>query len=314
MTLFLTEEDVRAALDPPAVIDAVREALGQQAAGRVDVQPRRRVKAPGAVLHTMSASLEYAGLLGWKNYVSTRAGAEFLLAVYRLGESKPAALIQADWLGRLRTGAVTAIAVDRLAGAGPLRLGVFGCGRQAATLIAAVAAIRPLAQVLVFCRDAERRRSFAEAVSREGGVPTVAADDPRQAAGADVVATITTSGEPVLERAWLAADALVCAAGANWPHRREIPTEVVAEAACIVCDDLAGCQLEAGDLLIAEHEGRFAWERAEALSSLAATPSLPPGDGLRLFKSVGSALFDVAAAVPLLRRAVERGLGREIGL
>src|SRR5688572_11565502 len=113
--LYLTEADVKQLLDMRAAIEVIEEAFRQLAAGKAMNVPRVRAKAPGIVLHSMSASAEYLGLVGWKNYSTTATGAQFQVGLYDAESGDLEALIQADWLGRLRTAAASAVAIEWMA-------------------------------------------------------------------------------------------------------------------------------------------------------------------------------------------------------
>ena len=311
VTLLLTEDDVRKSLDMRATIAAVEESLQQAAAGRVDVQPRRRVRAAGTVLHTMSASLEYASVLGWKQYVSTRNGAEFWLALYRQGEAPAASAVASRlaWPAANRRRQRRRGAPDD--GRPPVATGAVRLrgNRRRPKRRRSAACAR-----LLKCWFT-RERTTAASASRERcrismACPRRPLTTPRLAASCDVVVTVTTSGEPVQERDWLGEHALLCGVGANWPRRREIPADVVGAATQIVCDDDgAACRLEAGDLLLAEEVGVFDWGRAVDLAELVSGKTVGATSGVRFYKSVGSALFDVAAAAAAVERAAKLGLG-----
>src|SRR5688572_17433253 len=142
--LFLSEDDVRRLVDVRTAVDAVEEAFRQLAAGGAVNVPRFRAVAPGVVLHSMNAAAPYLGLVGWKSYTTTRQGAVFHVGLSDAVSGRLVALLEADWLGQLRTGAATAVAVEWMAALDAAEIGLFGAGKQARTQLAAVAAVRPL--------------------------------------------------------------------------------------------------------------------------------------------------------------------------
>ena len=313
--LYLTESDVRELIDMPAAIAVVEDAFRRLADGRAVNVPRQRAVGAGIVVHTMSAAADYLGFAGWKCYATTKRGARFLVGLYDVATSEPAALIEADLLGQLRTGATTGVAARRLAADDADRLGLFGSGLQARTQLAAVAAVRPIRSVAIFSRDPERRRRFASAASAELGIDCFAVDRPDEAVrNLPLVITATTSRTPVFDGRDVAPGALVCAVGSNWLNKAEIDATTVGRAARVVCDDVAACRHEAGDLAAAADVGAFDWSQAVALADVVAgkTPGRRAADDLLVFKSVGLAVEDVALGVEVLRRAQTRGLGREI--
>ena len=160
--LYLTEDDVREVMDMETSIDVVEQAFRRLAAGEAENVPRRRAFAPGIVLHTMSASAEYLGLIGWKNYTTCRRGARFHVAVYDVQTGEMTSLIEADYLGQLRTGAASGVATDYMARPDANTVGVFGTGTQARTQLKAVCTVRRIERVEVYGRDDQRRQQQTE--------------------------------------------------------------------------------------------------------------------------------------------------------
>ncbi len=305
--VLLNEEDVRSLVDMPTAIAVLEEAFREWGNGKVDNTPRRRVRAPGVVLHQMSAACPYLGVVGWKTYTTTREGARFHVALYDQQSGLPIAVLEADWLGRLRTGAATGLAVRILADRDADRLAVIGCGRQAATQVEAVAAVRALSKVMVFCRNAERRTRFAREMEERIEIEVRPADSAEAAVReSPIVVTATTSREPVLADEWLAAGTLLCAVGSNWPHKREVAATTICRSRPVVCDDVEACRLEAGELITAAEAG-WSWMQAVSLKDIVAghvtaSDLLENETAPRLFKSVGLAMEDVALATEAFRR------------
>src|SRR5207244_3521265 len=154
--IFLRETDVKELLTMDVTLAALEAAFREWAAGRASNQPRRRV-AGGAVLATMSAALPAKGLMGFKAYTHGKSGARFWLCLFDAADGRPRAVIEADWLGRMRTGATSGLATKYLAPAPASVLTVIGAGTQSLTQVLAVAAVRPLREVRVFSRTAAHR-------------------------------------------------------------------------------------------------------------------------------------------------------------
>jgi len=315
MALYLSEQDVTELLDLPTTIKAVDEAFRHWAEGGVDDSPRRRVKAKGFVLHSMSAAADYLGMACWKQYSTTRAGARFLVGLYDTSTGEQLALIEANRLGQLRTAAATGVAVSYMAEPETSEMGLFGTGYQAETQLEAIASVQPLKQVFVYSRDAGRRERFAEQMGDRLGLTIEPVDRPQLAAEeVPLVVTATTSREPVFSGDWLDENALVCAVGSNWRSKAEIDAVTVRRADHIVCDSVAACQNEAGDFVAALESGNFSWDRAVNLADVAAGKAVgrSHAPGIRLFKSVGLAIEDLAAAAEVYRRAKAAGRGVEL--
>ena len=313
--IYLTEADATRLLDMRLAIDAIEEAFRRLAAGEASNVPRQRSKAPGIVLHSMSAAAAYLGLVGWKCYTTTKQGARFLVGLYDAHSGELLALIEADWLGQLRTGAVTGVAAQFMAPREAHEAGLFGAGHQAQTQLAALAAVRQIKQVFVYSRDENRRVDFAERMSDELQIEITPVDRPQEAAeDLPMVVTATDSRGPVFDGHWLAEGAFVAAVGSNWLSRAEIDSTVVHRADNIVCDSLEACRHEAGDFVDAMQKGIFDWSRAVELADVVAGRAVGRGsaESLTLFKSVGLALEDIALGGKLLELARGEGIGEPL--
>jgi ornithine cyclodeaminase/alanine dehydrogenase len=313
--LYLTEADVARLLDMHSAVDLVEEAFRRLAQGESVNVPRTRAVGDGFVLHTMSASAAYLGMAAWKCYATTRDAALFHVGLYDQATGRLAALIEADTLGQLRTGATTAVAVQSMADAEATEVGLFGTGKQARTQLEAVAVARPIKRAFVYSRHEARRLAFANEMSRRLEIEVLPVDRPQEAAeDLPLVVTATTSRQPVFDGSVLAEGALVCAVGSNWPHRAEVDATVVRRADAIVCDSVEACRREAGDFTDAIDKGIFDWSRAVDLADVVAGRAVgrPTRESIGLFKSVGLAIEDLALAAALVQSAREQGMGTEL--
>ncbi len=309
--LYLRETDVDRLLSMPCAIQVMDEAFCSLAGGNADNAPRERVRAPGIVLHSMSAALADRQLVGWKQYTTTAHGARFHVGLYDQQSGELSALIEADRLGQLRTGAVTGLAVRHLAVAEANQVGMFGCGWQAESQLAAVATVRNLRRPFVFSRDSHRRKQFAEKMATQLNIDVVACVEPSHAVeGLPIIITATTSREAVFDGRRLADGALVCAVGSNWLQKSELDAEVFRRARLIVCDNVACCRKEAGDLVQAQQAGVFEWDDAKELADVVTGKIVRNSlQDIVVFKSVGMALEDVAIGGKLLDLARQHGIG-----
>ena len=310
--IFLSESDVHELLDMRSAIDAVEEAFRRLAAGEASNVPRVRATAPGIVLHTLSAAAPYLQLVGWKSYTTTKKGAKFLVGLHDAASGELLALIEADRLGQLRTGATTAVAAEWLASPDAGELGLFGVGKQAESQLEALACARPIKRAFVYSRREEQREGFADRMSDRLEIEVIAVDRPHEAAeDLPIVVTATNSAEPVLCGEWLAEGCLLCATGSNWRGRAELDVAAIRRADNIVCDSVEACRHEAGDFTAALEKGIFDWSRAVNLCEVVAGKSVGRNtrDSVVLFKSVGMAIEDVAVGSVLLARARKNGVG-----
>jgi ornithine cyclodeaminase/alanine dehydrogenase len=302
--LFLSERDVGDLLSPAAALEAVEESFRRLARGTVDNRPRQRLPLEDgeyAVMACVDRELGYAGL---KSYAWTGTGTLFVVLLFSLEPpTRLEAVIEADRLGQLRTGAASGVAARYLAREGAASLGVIGCGRQAASHVACIRAALPaIERVTVYCRNAESLEEFCRV---NGCLP---AESHREAADADVVVTATTSKDPVLRGEWLREGALVCAVGANDPARRELDNAVLERATFVCCDSREQSRLESGDLIEPVERGVLDWLEVHELQDVVSGEiqgRASPTDVV-LFKSNGLAAWDLAAGARVVELARER--------
>lgn len=318
MTLLLTEADVRSLLTMPIALEVVEESLRQQGNGKLILHPRRRIKLPdNALLHYMAAGDPVRGYIGMKLYTAVRGVARFVVPLFRSTTGEMAALIEADALGQIRTGAASGVATKYLANPNARTACIIGTGYQARTQLEAVADVRRLERVRAFGRDPERRAKFCREMSERIGVAVEAASSGEEAVrGAEIVITATSATKIVLEGAWLAPGMHMNAMGANWPQKRELDTAAVGRASKIVVDSIEQSKMEAGDLIQAFGEDQSRWNAVQELSDIVGgkAPGRSDADQITLFKSNGIATWDVAAAVRVFEMAVARGIGKVVPL
>ena len=318
MTLLLKEADVRALLTMPMALEAVEESLRQQGNGELSLHPRRRLKLPdNALLHYMAAGDPVHGFISMKIYISVRGAVRFMVPLFRSATGEMAALIEADALGQIRTGAATGVATKYLANADARFAGIIGTGYQARTQLEAVAAVRRLERVRAFGRDPERRAQFCREMSARIGVEVEPVESGEKAVrGADIVVTATSAMKIVLEGPWLSPGVHVNAIGANWAQKRELDDAAVTRADAIVVDSIEQAKMEAGDLILSFANDVARWDAVRELGAIVAgkIPGRAGPNQIMLFKSNGIATWDLAVAVRVYELAVARGVGQSIPL
>lgn len=290
----------------------MRTMFAELRAGTAQNQPRRRMHLPTAsVLHAMAGACgKYYGTKIYSTNARART-AEFLFWLLDAETAKPLALMEANWLGQIRTGAASAYATDVLAPRSASRMGVIGAGFQARSQVEAVAAVRDLQEVRVWSRQESNRVKFAEDIKKSLGVDCVAASSAEDAvAGMPIVTTATWAKDPVVESSWIAPGALVNAMGSNNSERRELPPDLIARAGRIVVDSIEVAKIEAGDLLLAWNAEDWSTGRLMELKDL--TPAVRPADEVAIFKSNGLGVEDVAVGGWVYEQALSLGKGREI--
>lgn len=309
MPLWLSEDDVSSILAPGDGIDVLEECFRRIAAAQVELMPRRRFAFEQGSFAVMAAADRGLGVAGLKSYAVVGGAPTFVVCLFDLTDGSLTAIIAADRLGQVRTGAASGVAAKYLARSGARSLGLFGAGWQAESQLAAIrAAVPSLERVVVSSRTRERAEAFAE---RHGGE---VADSPAEAGACDVVVTATTSKDPVLRGDWLREGALVCAIGANDPQARELDSQVLVRATLVCCDSLEDARLESGDLIEPVAAGQLDWLEVQELHSIVAgeLPGRQAETDIVVFKSNGIAPWDLAIGHEAVRRAHERGVGVEL--
>ena len=309
MTLFLSESDVQKLLSPEDAVEALEGSFRRLAAGQVFNAPRRRLELEEGRLADMAASDLELGYAGVKAYAGFRDGAAFAVALFAVDRPELVALIEADHLGRLRTGAASAVAAKHLAREDAASLGVIGCGGQAETQVSCIRAALPgIERVVAFCRTERNLRAFCKRVGAEPG------ESHRDAAAQDVVVTITTSRDPVLRGEWLREGALVCAAGANNAVSRELDNVVLERASFVCCDSLEQARIESADLIEPIEGGVLDWLEVHELQEVVSgeLPGRQSSADIVVFKSNGIAAWDVAIAAAAVERARKKNVGTKL--
>jgi alanine dehydrogenase len=307
--LYLTEAEVEQLLTPADAIAAVEGCLQRLARGEVENRPRVRQKADGGAFAVMSAvdyELRFAGV---KSYTWLPSGTPFVVCLFDLDRAQLAAVIEADKLGQLRTGAASAVAAKYLARGGASSLGVLGCGWQAGSQVLCIReAVPTIERVVAYCRTEKNLRKFCKTFGAERG------ETHRDAAEQDIVVTVTTSRDPVLRGEWLKPGALVCAVGANYRRARELDNAVLERASFVCCDSIEQAKLESGDLIEPIEQGLLDWLEVHELQEVVAgeLQGRQSDDDIVLFKTNGIAAWDVAAGALALERAREQGVGVEL--
>jgi ornithine cyclodeaminase/alanine dehydrogenase-like protein (mu-crystallin family) len=304
--LYLTEGDVAATFSMHDALTVVENAARALAEGRAENKPRQRAYTKSAVIQVLAAA--YEGRMGHKTYtVAPKArGARFWVLLFDEA-GQMLAMIEADTLGQIRTGAASGVATRFMAREDAKTLAVIGTGWQARTQLEACVHARPITRVLVHGRDPQRRADFCELMREKVDVPIEPVDDAHDAvAEADVICTMTSATTPVLEGAWLKPGAHLNAAGSNRPNAQEIDVEAITRASVVAVEDVAQAKVESGDLRAANETAHWSWEHATRLSDIVAGHALgrTSDNQITLFESLGIGLWDVAAASHVFDRCV----------
>jgi ornithine cyclodeaminase/alanine dehydrogenase-like protein (mu-crystallin family) len=301
--IYLKERDVAELLDMPSAIQALREAFAARARGEAVIVPRTRWEFGDRRLNVMGGGLRSPSRYALKSYGSSA----YHVLLY--SQEGLLAIIEANVLGQIRTGAASGVASETMARPNSGKVAIIGTGRQARTQALALAAIGMLTELAVSARDRARLDAFCATLRKELDIPVRAAASVEAAvADADIVVTATNSATPVLRHDWLKPGTHVNAIGANAANRREIDADTVLRASLVVTDDIEQAKVEAGEFIDLAEAGRFDWSKVTALHQIVGAPPMARDDrAITLFKSLGVGLEDVAVASIIYDRAMASG-------
>lgn len=317
MALFLSENDVKNLLTVEMALEAVESAHRDLANGLAIDTPRARSRLPQTVLHILQGALPAQGVIGYKAYTSNKSGNRFLVHLFDAASGRLKAVIEANYLGMIRTGAASGIAARWLARPDSTVAGVFGAGWQAEGHVRALCATLPLARVKVFSRKADKLQDFCRRMSDATGVAVEPAESAEETVrGSDVIGTVTTAALPLFDADWLEAGVHINAAGSNSLVRQELSEAAVRRCDLIAVDAVPTALAEAGDLLPLLEKGRLHprqfVELGEVIVGRHAGRSTV--EQITLFESQGMAIQDLAVALRVLAAAEASGLGQAIPL
>ena len=311
MALFLREDDVKELLSMEDALTLVESAMAEHGSGAATNLPREIMRANGASLSLLPGAVPSLASMGFKAYTTCPDGVRFWLFLFGVdGELK--ALMEAEHLGMVRTGAASGVAARYLSREESETVAILGTGYQAPAQLEAVCAVRPITRVKAYSRTRSNLLRFCSDMTARLGVPVEPADDAESAVRAgDIVITITSAKEPVLHGRWLQEGAHLNLAGAMKPSSREVDDSTLTRAARIVVDDWSQSHREAGELIAAASRRVISWSEVRELSAVVAgtAPRREDAREITLFKSHGIGLWDVAVAARIHELAVERRRG-----
>ena len=317
MALFLSENDVKQVLTATMALEAVESAHRDLALGQAQDTPRARTRLPQTALHILQGALPAQGVIGYKAYTTNRSGNRFLVHLFDAANGRLLAIVEADYMGMIRTGAASGIAARCLARPDARVAGVFGAGWQAEGHVLALCAALPLERVKVFSRNREKLAIFCQRMNEATGVAVVpAASAEETVRDSDLVGTVTTATQPLFDAEWLAPGTHINAAGSNALIRQELSEATLRRCALIAVDAVPTALAEAGDLLPLLEKGRLHARQLVELGDILTGrhAGRTAADQITVFESQGMAIQDLAVALRVVAAARVRGLGVELPL
>ena len=315
MALFLTENDVKTVLTVEMAMAGVESAHRDLALGQAIDTPRARSRLPQTVLHILQGALPTQGVIGYKAYTSNRSGNRFLVHLFDAASGSLLAVIEANYLGMMRTGAASGVAAKWLARPDSTVAGVFGAGWQAEGHVRAICAALPLERVKVFSRRSERLAAFCTRLATETGVDIVPGSSAEETVrGSDLIGTVTTAAQPLFDAEWLEEGAHINAAGSNALIRQELSEAAVRRCSLVTVDAVPTALAEAGDLLPLLEKGRLQARQLVELGEVIVGRhgGRQNASEITLFESQGMAIQDLAVALRVLEAAKARELGHAL--
>ena len=322
MITTISSSEIKSLITMPEAIELMKPAF-RQLSDKTAVVPIRinmdmkKVNAQSLIMPVYLPDSDfYAVKIVSLNYDNPKKKLPFIHAILHLFDAKtgqPLAMMDAEELTAIRTGASSGLATDYLAMKNASVLALFGAGVQGRKQIDAILAVRPITTVFIFDIDLEKATQYAKRVQSETGVQSIASSDQRLLAKADIICTATTSSRAVFTDRYLKKSVHINGIGAYHPGLIEIPAETISRANVFV-DQRESCLQEAGDLIYARNNSLF--NNTDVIAELGEIESLSDykkfRNQLTIFKSVGNAVQDLALAAKIYGKYLsKRGKGTQ---
>lgn len=301
MTLFITEKQVEEILSIDKTVELLEDAMKSLSTGKGFNSPRKRLPASykGGNLHFMAASWPEKGIAGHKSYVVTKGKATFVVVLYSTEGKGLLAVVEANLLGQIRTGAASGLASKYLARKDSSKLAIIGSGFQAETQLEAIHSQFNLEEVKVFSRTKEKRDAFVNKMTKKLGLNIKSSQSSEEATkNSDIISLITNSKSPVISDEQITKGIHINAAGGNSWLRSELSSNSMGKFDFITTDDIDQAKTECKELMEATEQGITSWNRVYNLSSVINKEIIPRNDfhEITLYESLGIAIQDIAAA------------------
>ena len=273
------------------------------------------IAGPGVYLAWMQAADYQSGIFGFKSYTASSGVFRFLVYLHSADTGEVLSILEANRLGQLRTGAASGVAARYMAREDASVVGVIGSGVQAGSQLEAICKVRPISSARVFSPNAEHRNTYARDMSQRLGIEVTPVESARLAVeGVDILVTITASPTPVFDGDWLQPGTHVTAVGGANAYVTELDDAAIQRSDVLVVDDVAQARIECGEFMMPASRGVILWEQLRELWQVVGgvTPGRNSREDITLFKSLGMALWDIAAAKAIYDKAVAQGVGTTI--
>ena len=301
MSMYIKEKTVQEILDVRTSVDILEEAMKSLSTGKGFNSPRKRLPTSysGGNLHFMAASWPEKGIAGHKSYVVTKGIATFVVILYSTEGEGLLAIVEANLLGQIRTGAASGLASKYLANNTSKKLAIIGAGFQAETQLEAIVSQLDLDEVRVYSRTKDKRESFANKMSNKLGINIKPYNSSEETTnGCDIISLITNSSTPVISDEQIKEGIHINAAGGNSWLRSEISSNAINKFNFVSCDDLEQAKIECKELMEATEKGIISWNNVHEISSVidGKIKGRKKSQDITLYESLGIAIQDIAVA------------------
>ena len=315
MIRYINEAEVAQILTMPKTVELVEAALRARAEGRAIDVPRVRARAPAGTQHILQAAAPDLKLIGYKIYYSNPGkGSRYHVHLIDTDSGNLIAMIEASYLGMMRTGAASGVATKYMARENASTVGMIGAGKQAVGQLEAVCAVRKITSAKVYSRKSEKARDFCATMSARLGIKMEAVTSaPEAVHGVDIVNVITKAANPVLLGEWLEPGQHINAAGSNALTRRELDEQAIRRSRVVV-DSRGTARNECGDLLPLIESGKLDWDALPELGELIAgyMAGRRSRDEITLYESHGMGIQDIYTGHYILGVAREKNIGIDL--
>ncbi len=296
---YISEKEVVENLGMKEIMDELEATFIDYGKGRAEASPRDRILMERTVFNTMPAVSLRHGLAGMKTYIAGPGGAHFVVLLFDMKEDRLVAVIEANRLGQIRTGALPAMVTRRIVTGKGHTFTLIGSGFQAETQLKGVLEAADVGEIRVYSRTFNNARAFAERCSKELGrdiKPVEKVGDALR--GATIISSITDSNSPIFSRSQLGESYHVNLAGGNLPMRQEAADDVLSDSNLVVVEHMEQAMKESGEIIHLARNGGSG-KIVELKDFLGGTGKQT--GGRTVFKSMGIGLEDIAAGYIVLR-------------
>jgi alanine dehydrogenase len=314
---YINNDELRRIVSIDESRQVINDLFQYESVGQAENKPTVELTIPNGFFRIKAGVAYGSKAFGFKAYGGIGRASRYLVHVYSLETGIQMGIVEARALTEIRTGGVSAVATQYMARPESETLGMIGTGREARAQAAAVCKVRPIKTIRAWSRSAENREAFARDVREQLGVDAQVPKTAEEAVrDADIVLTITSARDPIVQGSWLSDGMFLCAVGATTPERREFHSDAIDRAGTIVVEHLPQAQGECGELLDAVSRGTVSWSKVHELKDIVSGKisgrALP--SEINLFDSIGVGTEDIAIATFALNKAMAEGGGREIDL